>query len=198
MPTTTNNGWTTPADTALVKDGASAIRTLGNNIDSTLGVYASPGLVKINTTTFSGVSTQQINSLFTTTYDNYLLQFTFLATSSANFNLRISTGGTPVATGYTQYNTLLTSAGSYSNFSSGTGKTELTPTSASTSNAVLNLHIFDPFKTDVTSFVWSGISSEYDRAAQGAGRLATSTSYDGIYFLGGTFTGSVKTYGYNK
>lgn len=36
MPTTTNYGWTTPADTDLVKDGALAIRTLGNSIDSTL------------------------------------------------------------------------------------------------------------------------------------------------------------------
>jgi hypothetical protein len=36
MPTTTNFGWTTPADTDLVKDGASAIRTLGNNIDTSL------------------------------------------------------------------------------------------------------------------------------------------------------------------
>lgn len=35
MPTTTNYGWTTPADTDLVKDGASAIRTLGNSIDTT-------------------------------------------------------------------------------------------------------------------------------------------------------------------
>ena len=36
MPTTTNYGWTTPADTDLVKDGAAAIRTLGNGIDSSL------------------------------------------------------------------------------------------------------------------------------------------------------------------
>jgi hypothetical protein len=35
MPTTTNYGWTTPADTDLVKDGASAIRTLGTSIDTT-------------------------------------------------------------------------------------------------------------------------------------------------------------------
>jgi hypothetical protein len=34
MPTTSNFGWTTPADTDLVKDGASAIRTLGNGVDS--------------------------------------------------------------------------------------------------------------------------------------------------------------------
>ena len=36
MPTTSNFGWTTPADTDLVKDGAAAIRTLGNGIDTSL------------------------------------------------------------------------------------------------------------------------------------------------------------------
>lgn len=34
MPTTSNFGWTTPADTDLVKDGAAAIRTLANGIDT--------------------------------------------------------------------------------------------------------------------------------------------------------------------
>ncbi len=37
MATTTNNGWSTPDDTALVKDGASAIRTLGSAIDTSVG-----------------------------------------------------------------------------------------------------------------------------------------------------------------
>jgi len=37
MATTTNNGWTTPNDTDLVKDGALAIRTLGNGIDTSIG-----------------------------------------------------------------------------------------------------------------------------------------------------------------
>ena len=35
MAVTTNYGWTTPDDTALVKDGAAAIRTLGSSIDTT-------------------------------------------------------------------------------------------------------------------------------------------------------------------
>jgi hypothetical protein len=37
MATTTNNGWTTPNDTDLVRNGASAIRSLGTAIDSSLG-----------------------------------------------------------------------------------------------------------------------------------------------------------------
>jgi hypothetical protein len=37
MATTTNFGWVTPDNTDLVKDGASAIRTLGSSIDSSMG-----------------------------------------------------------------------------------------------------------------------------------------------------------------
>ena len=36
MPSTTNFGWTTPADTDYVKDGASAIRTLAGGIDTSM------------------------------------------------------------------------------------------------------------------------------------------------------------------
>jgi hypothetical protein len=46
MATTTNYGWTTPNDTDLVKDGASAIRTLGNAIDSTVFTNASAAIAK--------------------------------------------------------------------------------------------------------------------------------------------------------
>ena len=35
MASTTNYGWSTPDDTALVKNGASAMRTLGSAIDQT-------------------------------------------------------------------------------------------------------------------------------------------------------------------
>lgn len=36
MATTTNYGWTTPDNTAYVKDGASAIRSLGSSVDASL------------------------------------------------------------------------------------------------------------------------------------------------------------------
>ena len=41
MATTSNNGWTIPADTDLVRDGALAIRTLGNGIDTSFGKWLS-------------------------------------------------------------------------------------------------------------------------------------------------------------
>jgi len=37
MATTTNNGWETPDDTDLVKDGALAIRTALNGVDTSVG-----------------------------------------------------------------------------------------------------------------------------------------------------------------
>ena len=53
MATTTNYGWATPNDTDLVKDGASAIRTLGSSID---------------TTVFAGLTQATLNSQTGTTY----------------------------------------------------------------------------------------------------------------------------------
>ena len=46
MPNTTNYGWQTPSDSDLVKDGASAIRTLGSSIDTTVFNNASAGIAK--------------------------------------------------------------------------------------------------------------------------------------------------------
>jgi hypothetical protein len=46
MATTTNYSWTTPDDTALVKDGASAIRSLGTAIDSTVFTNAGAAINK--------------------------------------------------------------------------------------------------------------------------------------------------------
>lgn len=37
MASTTNNGWTTPDDTAFVYQGAQAMRTLGQDIDTSVG-----------------------------------------------------------------------------------------------------------------------------------------------------------------
>ena len=46
MATTTNYSWQTPDDTALVKDGASAIRSLGTAIDTTVFNNASAAIAK--------------------------------------------------------------------------------------------------------------------------------------------------------
>ena len=75
MATTTNYSWTTPDNTAYVKDGASAIRTLGSSVDTTLytalgGAY--PGLRLIKKQTIgSAVSSVSVTNAFSATYENY-------------------------------------------------------------------------------------------------------------------------------
>jgi hypothetical protein len=135
MATTTNYGWTTPDDTALVKDGASAIRTLGSSVDTTtknlnpettLGDIAyrsstanvktrlalgtsnqvlrvnsgatapewatlatpSSGATLISRTTFSASASVTVDSLFSTTYENYLVCIQALG-SNANVQLQM-------------------------------------------------------------------------------------------------------------
>lgn len=51
MASTTNYSWSTPDDTALVKDGAAAIRSLGSAIDSTVFTNADAATQKATLTT---------------------------------------------------------------------------------------------------------------------------------------------------
>jgi hypothetical protein len=96
MGTTTNNGWPTPVATDLVKDGWEAIKDLGDAIDTTLGVYApsTSGLTLLNTTSFSGVSSQTFNDVFSTTYDNYKIIYAAEAGSTVSNTIRLRVSGT--------------------------------------------------------------------------------------------------------
>lgn len=68
MATTTNFGWDTPDDTDLVKDGAAAIRELGQDIDTTLGSGTVLQVVTGTTSTdTSSVSTTYADTTLTAT-----------------------------------------------------------------------------------------------------------------------------------
>jgi hypothetical protein len=60
MATTTNYGWTTPDNTAYVKDGALAIRTLGSSVDTSMA-----GKPKSS-------ATYTANGTLTTSYASYI------------------------------------------------------------------------------------------------------------------------------
>lgn len=111
MATTTNFGWDTPDDTDLVKDGAAAMRTLGNSIDTsfvdllggttgqvlsktsgtnldfTWTTVASGGMTQIATNSFSGSSV--VISSIPTTYKDLALVVRSLGNSTSNEQARI-------------------------------------------------------------------------------------------------------------
>jgi hypothetical protein len=109
--TTTNFGWDIPQSTDLVKDGATAIAALGQDIDTAFVDFKggttgqvlkktsgtdldvewgtpSSGLTLINTTSFSAVASVAFpQDTFTSTFDHYLILGNYTSSSAALTNL---------------------------------------------------------------------------------------------------------------
>jgi hypothetical protein len=100
MATTTNYGFEIPDNTDLVKDGAAAMRELGQDVDTQLftalgGNYPGLRLVK-KQTIGTGVSSVQVTGAFSSTYDNYKILVNGGTASGDNFGkfiLGASTSG---------------------------------------------------------------------------------------------------------
>jgi hypothetical protein len=207
MGTTTNNGWPTPVQTDLVKDGWEAIKDLGDAIDTTLGVYSptTSGLVLLNTTSFSAVATQSFNNVFSATYENYRVLFELTATSaSPAMNLRLRVGGVDASGGnyngggYFVRSTSATVNGQ--DLNAGT-RFELGGASSAQSSNRYVMDFQSPFLAQRTGHHTFSTghdgTSAYGRAQHSNHNL--STSYDGftIFPSSGTITGKVAIYGYN-
>jgi len=121
MPTTTNFGWTTPADTDLVKDGAAAIRTLAGNIDTSLvdlkggttgqvltkasgtdldfdfTTIAAGGVTLISETVLSAVTSVTLSSI-PQTYKQILFVFHGVrhSTTGSQFSVRLNNAATSI------------------------------------------------------------------------------------------------------
>jgi len=209
MATTTNYSWTTPDDTSLVKDGASAIRALGTAIDTSMNTALGTkkaGMVLLNTTTFSAVSAISLTAdTFTTTYNNYRLHITLTAKSASDaLNIRLraagadATGSNYLRSGYEA------KVGTFANISSAAGTLwDLGSIASATANRTL--WAFDIANIKLAqATVFTGSAAVQDPTAfslYGYSLLHDSaTAYDSltIYPTTGTITGSVSVYGYNK
>ena len=204
--TTTNYGFDIPQSTDLVKDGATAIATLGQDIDTAMNTALGTkkaGMVLLNTTSFSGVASQAINNVFTTTYDNYLIVIGELigsTTATCQFKLRV--GGVDNSTSY-YWGLSMTNSLAAAVLSGGSNTDHFRI--GNLVNAVRGFATFSvnaPFLTKETLFAGS-LFNEFggSLAGGGSGGLhATATSFDGFNIIAstGTVTGKVSVYGYNK
>ncbi len=203
MATTTNYGWTTPDDTSLVKDGAAAIRTLGSSIDTSLNTALGTkkaGMVLLNTTSFSGVSSYALpNGSFTTNFDHYKVLLKFIGSTTAGVNARLRSSGTDTTTGYygntmyQVYNLATVSGGSINN------STTIDFSAADAANVTFaEITVGSPFLSERTTFFSTDWGADYTRFWRGV--VSNTTSYDSINFYpgSGTITGKVSVYGFNK
>jgi len=206
--TTPNYGWTVPTSTDLVKDGATAIETLGDAIDASMNTALGTkkaGMVLLNTTSFSAVSSQSINDVFSTTYTNYRIVFNLAFSATTYIGTRMRVSGTDNSSSqYLYASPQFTSGGTSENsFSNGltTSFNEMARASVDTTGGVFDFQ--DPFETKntlVTGLSMWNRSSTLINSNTYFGALKNSTSYTGFTFFpaSGTITGSVSVYGYNK
>jgi len=215
MATTSNYGWTTPDDSSLVKDGASAIRTLGSAIDTSLNTALGTkkaGMVLLNTTSFSGVASQAV-TFASSTYDNYRVMFNLYSNSLTDSNMTIK-----MRSGATDNSSALYSYASYTKTRTGSdgqfvGNDVSTGFrifqmddgggSNTTTYTASAIDLFDIFATKFTRIIYTSHflnASTLPSLLTGSGVHAVASSFDGINFIsdGATFSGQVSIYGYNK
>jgi hypothetical protein len=205
MGTTANNNWPTPVASDLVKDGWEAIKDLGDAIDTTLGVYApsTSGLTLINTTTFSGVASQAIPTIFSATYDYYKIILNIVGSSAGNMYLRMRNGVTD-ETANSYYSQLV----SGSNTTISGGRSQLTYFQIGQANNVayagFEITMYNPFAARNT--VLTAQNTEISGGASAVrfynftDALATTTSYDSLLLYPDSIniTGTCSVYGMNK
>jgi len=189
-------------------DPSSAIRTLGSAIDTSLNTALGTkkaGLVLLNTTSFSGVSSQSINDVFSATYTNYkILLDTDASDADIGLSMRMRVSGADNtsnnyrwASGYKD-----TSAGAISG-QSGSGLTSSFRVLAASSvgRCFSSIDIFNPFTAEETGYVGNYFQIASVGFAQFvAANMSVTTSYTGFTLIptAGTITGTVSVYGYNK
>ena len=204
MGNTPNNNFPFPESTDLVKDGAQAIEDLADAIDTTLGVYAPPatGLTLLQSLTFSAVSSQSINDVFSATYRNYLILTQFTGSTALDVNMRLRVAGADNSSTNYRRQTLSVS-GAISGASRQTGETSWVGiiSSRSVIRNPVPIQIFQPFETEHTAALSTRLDNingdiDYRYVAHG---VDVTTSYTGFTLITstGTITGTVSVYGYN-
>ena len=206
MPNTTNYSFPTPADTDLVKNGADAIRDLGDAVDTAMNTALGTkkaGMVLLNTTSFSGVSSQAIpTASFSASYQNYRIVLDFTGTLNHDLNMRLRLTTTDDSS--SQYQRQELKSGTTSTISSrATSATSYRLGQYNgTDRANVLLDILNPFLARVTginAFSVNGYASTTPDIVITGGGHNVATSFDGLNFIPstGTITGNVSVYGYN-
>jgi hypothetical protein len=201
---TTNYGFDIPQSSDLVKDGATAIALLGQDIDTAMNTALGTkkaGMVLLNTTSFSAVSSQSVNDVFSATYENYMLVLNVLSSAADNIiRLRLRASGTD-ASGSDYNSQALVVFSTTVSGSRITSASSLDIFRQDTSWNGATSFIHKPNLATATQFNTSNAwSLEGARIGLYTGSHSLTNAYTGYTLLpaSGTITGTISTYGINK
>ena len=161
---------------------------------------ANTGLTLIKTVSFSAVSSQSLNNIFSSTYDNYRIVFNATAASALTTNWRLRVGGTDDSgSNYTVQSGFFTGTGvSAARDSAITNWNWLVVRTTLSSPMVFD--ILNPAKASPTTALTAAVDIGDPSYRASIGIHNQNTAYDGINIICSTsnMTGSVSVYGYNK
>jgi hypothetical protein len=160
------------------------------------------GLTLLQSVTFSGVSSVSLPAnTFTATYDNYRIILNCSATAQSFIQIRLRAAGSDNTT--TNYfsgmnNTALVGGAITADPGGAVGTIMTRMGFCNTADSIdIFYDIYNPFATKKTGI--TGMQSRSDAILTSIGGFfQTTTSFDSLTFSGGTLTGSVSVYGYNK
>lgn len=200
MPTTTKMGIVYPASTDLVKNGATAMGTISTTVDN------KTGSILLNTTSFSGVSSQSINDVFNTNFNAYKIVFNVssftTAATTLNLRMRVSGADNTDAQNYAAGTNPIYTTTTYSAYNSNAATTWRLATNPAGSTAAMDgfIDLYLPFLTVLTKIDSMTITSSDATVVRIGGIHNVSSSFTGftIYPTAGNITGSLSVYGINK
>jgi hypothetical protein len=208
--TTPNYGWTVPTSTDLVKDGATAIETLGDAIDASMNTALGTkkaGMVLLNTTSFSAVSAVNLPAdTFTSTYENYRVVANLTSSVLTAFlQVRLRAAGSDNTTS-NYYNMTQGLDGSGNSFviAANTQTTWSLFYLNNNGNNSMSIDICRPKETAITNLFGTGASVNAAGSGYAGNRIGSlfslTTSFDSCSFIAstGTITGELSVYGYNQ
>lgn len=162
-------------------------------------ITAASGLTLINTTTVSAVASQSFNNVFNATYDNYRLVVSVTGTTLAILQLRFRVGGVDTTSSSYYLGQIFVGAQASlglggTNNSLGTGLAV-----GYTANGFMTGMVVDIQAPNLAQRTSTHGTTAGAYLALNGGILDNATVYDGFTLItGGTITGTISLYGYNK
>lgn len=169
------------------------------SLSGVTGATQDRGLSFITSTTFSAVSSVSVDSVFSASFDDYLVLFDALAASgSPSITMRLRVASADASGANYRFQLVYdTYAGAGADSAGATGATSfLGGLGVDSGINSLAITFAKPFNTAYTTAFGSFIHGT--ATGNALGRYDATTSYDGFSVIssGGNITGSIKVYGY--